>query len=102
MRTLIHSDATKTAVSDMNLHRIYTEPTVFSLLKFLHFLIFLTRQQNVSLLFSEVRMYLAEQDDPFGHTWPIGRRLVMAVLEDLSYIFIGEISALFLSYFYFD
>ena len=52
-----------------------------TLLKFLYFLILLTRQQNVSLLFSVVRVHLAEQDDPFGHSRPIGRRLSMAGME---------------------
>ena len=35
----------------------------------------------MSLLFSVVRVHLAEQNDPFGHTRPIGRRLSMADLD---------------------
>ena len=52
-----------------------------TLVKFLYFLILLTRQRNVSLLFSVVRVHSAEQDDPFDHSRPIGRRLSMADLE---------------------
>ena len=43
--------------------------------------IFLARQRNVALLFSVVRMPLAEQHDPFGHTLPVGRRLGMAARD---------------------
>mgnify|MGYP001801558742 CR=1 FL=1 len=53
---------------------------VFTLLKFFHPLIFLTRQQNVSPHFPAVRMHSAEQNDPFGRTLPIGWSLSMAEL----------------------
>ena len=38
----------------------------------------------MSLLVSVVRVHLAERNDPFCHTWPIGRRLSMAGLEQTS------------------
>ena len=55
------------------------------LLKCLYILILvlLTKHQNVSLLFSVVRGHLAEQNNPFGHTRPIGRRLSMAGLDHI-------------------
>ena len=34
--------------------------------------------QKVYLIYSVVRVHLAEQSDPFGHTWPMG-------LADLDY-----------------
>ena len=41
-------------------------------------------------------MHLAEHNDPFGHTWPIGRRLSMADLEHCgsfaSYLLRGKFS----------
>mgnify|MGYP001792397670 FL=1 len=53
---------------------------VLTLLKFLYFLILLTRWQNASLLFSVWRVHLAKQNDPVCHSRPIGRRLSMAGL----------------------
>ena len=35
----------------------------------------------MSLLFSGVRVHLTEQNDPLGHTLPIGQRLSMAALD---------------------
>ena len=43
-------------------------------------------------------MHLAEHNDPFGHTWPIGRRLSMADLEHCgsfaSYLLRGKFSTI--------
>ena len=39
----------------------------------------------MSLLFSVVRVHLANQNDPFGHTRPTDRRLSMADLEYTSF-----------------
>ena len=42
------------------------------------------QDKNVSLLFSVVRVHLTEQNDPLGHTLPIGQRLSMAALDCLE------------------
>mgnify|MGYP001798503638 CR=1 FL=1 len=40
----------------------------------------------MSLLFSVVRVHLADQNDPFGHTPPTDLRLSMADLEYTSFL----------------
>ena len=51
------------------------------LLKFIYFVD--NTAKYFSTFFLVVRVHLAEQHDPFGHTRPIGRRLSMAALDNL-------------------
>ena len=52
---------------------------ILMLLKFIYFVD--NAAKYFSTFFLVVRVHLAEQHDPFGHTRPIGRRLSMAGLE---------------------
>ena len=86
MRIPFHFDAATTGISDMwlcvwKLIGQNTEASVVHFVEISSLFILLTKQQNVSLLFSVVRLHLAKQNYPFGHTQLIDRRLSRAGLD---------------------